>query len=90
MTTEKSKVHKTHSYTRSHLKNKDSLPSYQDISSRVSPEVDNNIQSDEKLPQEFLDNIGTAQKIRFWNEINKRDIKNENEKMKLHIMYLRK
>ena len=53
MITGKSKVHKPHSYTKSQLKEKDALPSYQDISSRVSTEVNNNFQSDEKHHSRF-------------------------------------
>ena len=53
MMTENRKAHKPHYYNKSHLKEKDSLHSYQDISSRVSTEVDPNIQSDENHHKNF-------------------------------------
>ena len=51
---EKSKVHKPHSYTKSHVKYKYALTSYQDISSRVSNKIDSNFKRDENPSQEFL------------------------------------
>ena len=48
------------SYTKSQLKEKDSTPSYQEISSGVSTEVYPTTKVKEKLLQEFLDNMGTA------------------------------
>ena len=38
MMTENIKLHKPYSYTKSHLKNKDALPSYQEFSYRISTE----------------------------------------------------
>ena len=49
--TENSKVHNTHSFTKSHVRDKDTLFSYQDISSRVSTGIDTRNQSGERLPQ---------------------------------------
>ena len=79
MITGKSKAHKPHSYTKSQLKEMDALPSYQEISSRVSTEVNNNFQSDEKTSQKFLEMMETARRGRFWKGNNKINIKNENE-----------
>ena len=53
MMTEKSKVHKPRSYTTSYFNEKDTLPSYKDISSRVSTKIDPNFQSDEKHHRKF-------------------------------------
>ena len=44
--TENSKGNKPNSFKKSHVKDKDVLPSYQDISSRVSTEIDTNFQSE--------------------------------------------
>ena len=46
--TESSKLHKPNSYNKSHLKEKDAIPSYQDISSRFRTEIDTNVHIDEK------------------------------------------
>ena len=61
MMTENSKVHHPHSYTKSQLKEKYSIPSYQNISSRVSTEVDPNIKSDKKTSQNMLGDMVTEQ-----------------------------
>ena len=52
-----SKVHKPHSYNKSYVKDKNALPSYQDITSRVSTEIYTNFQSDEKPSQAFLESM---------------------------------
>ena len=75
---ENRKVHKRHWYTKSHVKDKDAVPSYQYISSRDSIEIDNNFQCDEKPPHKFLETLGPAQRGRFWKEGNEKEIKNEN------------
>ena len=47
------KVNGKHSYTKSYFRDKDALPSYQDISSRVSTEIDTDFQSDENHHRNF-------------------------------------
>ena len=69
------------------MKEKDALPSYQEISSRVSTEVDNNFQSDEKTSQQVLEIMETAQRGRFWKGNNKINIKNENEIIRIQMIY---
>ena len=48
---ENRKGHKTYYFTKSHMKDKDELPSYKDILYRVSTDMDTKNQSDEKPPQ---------------------------------------
>ena len=56
-------MNKPRSHTKTQLKDKDSIPSSQEISSSlVSTEVDPTIQSKEKLTQDCWDNMGKAQK----------------------------
>ena len=83
-------MHKPHLYTKSQLKDKHSIPSYPDISSRFSSEVNLTIQSNEIPSQYYFDSMETTQGQKFWKENNERDILNKNEKMELQVMYLRK
>ena len=46
--TENSRVHTTQSYTKKKLKDKDSIPSYEEIASRISTEVYTTIKSEEE------------------------------------------
>ena len=59
---ENRKRHKTHTFIKSHVKDKDSLPSYQDISPNISTKIDTKNQSDEIPTQEYLDRLGSAQR----------------------------
>ena len=90
MMTEKSKVHKPRSYTTSYFNEKDTLPSYKDISSRVSTKIDPNFQSDKKTSQEILESMGTARRLIPRKEKAERVTKNKYKKMNLQIIYLRK
>ena len=51
--TENIEGHKPQLFTKSHVKYKDALPSYQYISPRVSTEIDAKNQSDERPSQEY-------------------------------------
>ena len=74
----KSMGHNPHLFIKSRVKYKDTIPSYQDISPRISTEIDTNNQSDERPPQEYLDIMGFAQRWIYWKERDQRDINNEN------------
>ena len=69
------------------MKDKGSVQTYKDISSRVSTEVDPNTQIDEKTSQDFFRNIGTPQEQRLRKEQNETYIKDKNEKIELQIIY---
>ena len=75
--TENRKGHKPHKFIHSHIKDKDGLPSYQNLSPIISTEIYTKNQSDGRPSQEYLDILGLAQGKRYRKEGNQRDIKNE-------------
>ena len=53
--------HNPHLFIKSRVKYKDTIPSYQDISPRISTEIETKNQSNERPSQDYLGIIGSAQ-----------------------------